>query len=347
MNIRLATTNDLDLAPFFFPVEAGWALAPAGLLEIVPGTVEEGCARLLDGEVDVALVGPAFYVSHHSQIKILPAPFYGSDINSNNIFLISKKRPDTHDKPRIALHGENSTGEVLLNILGRPFYGFEPIILPVDSHIEALDALSTPEIDMCLVSGEVGMRASGPASIKGYFVEDLTKAWWLLVGQPIPTGLFGVRQGWIDQNPDSSVKARQLMIFLRSSLQKSKEQLETLCEREEKRTGLPADALAKHFTTQRYEPTAAHLGGLLEFFRRASRLGLLTDLRDLSFFPPLGPLASAPPSPPRRTQPEKNRREEPARNNNARARAQAQGLQVIKGGKGDIAEDGENANETE
>jgi predicted solute-binding protein len=331
MAIKLATTNDLDLAPFFFPLQVGWAMAPNDMLELVPGTVDEAVERLLSGEVDVALIDPALYALHQTALRILPLPMHAADIYSDNLFLISKKRLDQYEKPRVKVAKNNKVGEMLLRILAKPYYGFEPEIQEVANDVDALNALTNPDTDICIARWEVGMRAAGPAKNKNYFVEDLSKAWWFLSGVPVPTGVFAVRAKWIEQEGNNANTAiKKLMIFLRSALLKAKEQMETMVELEETRTGIPAEGLLKHYAAQRYEPNSAHISGLLEMYRRASSLHALPAVADIGFFPSLEPLAPAPKGPPRRVQPEASSND---KRGNARERAQAQGLKVLEGGK--------------
>jgi len=329
--IRLATSNDLDLAPFFFPIEAGWVMPPSGLVETVEGTPGEGVERLLAGQLDIALVGPAIYAANRESLQVLPLPLLTSDIYSDNIFLISHKRLDQYEKPRITLPKTNLTAEGLIRILAKPYYGFEPEFQMVGSELEALNAMSGLDTDMCILSGEVGMRAAGPANTKGYFVEDLSKAWWLLVGLPIPLGLFAIRKSWIKETVDASGQARQMILFLRNCLQKAKEQMPTLTELEERRTGLPAEALIKHFGIQRYEPNAGHLRGWLEFYRRGAMVHFSSPLTEIDFFPALGPVPAPPHGPVRRSQPEN--KPTPDSKKRARDKAQEQGLTVLRGGK--------------
>ncbi|NWJ48483.1 MAG: hypothetical protein HXX08_21715 [Chloroflexi bacterium] len=335
MTIKLATTNDLDFAPFFFPIEAGWAIPPADLVEMVPGTAEDCMMRLLNGDVDVAPVDPALYALYQNELRILSALLYGSDMNSNNLFLLSKKRLDSFEKPRVAVSVRNHTGEILLKVLARPYYGFEPEFKPVASDLDALNLFSSPEVDMCVVGREVGMRAAGPANERGYFVEDMSKAWWLLIGQPLPSALFVVRRAFVEKEPDADKQVRQLTQFLRSSLQKSREFLSTVVEIEEKRTGLPAEGLTKHYSSQKYEYNAAFLNGLQEFYKRALRLRLISPVENFNFFPTIAQVAPAPESPPRRTVSEDKVKGNDSKKNDrsARSRAEERGITIIEGGK--------------
>ncbi len=306
-------------------------MPPSGLVETVAGTAGEGVERLLAGQVDMALVGPAIYATNRDKLQVLPLPLLTSDIYSDNIFLISHKRLDQYDKPRITLPKTNLTAEGLIRVLAKPYYAFEPEFQMVSSELEALNAMTGTDTDMCIVSGEVGMRAAGPANTKGYFVEDLSKAWWLLVGLPIPLGIFAIRKEWIKNTADAAGQARQVILFLRNCLVKAKEQMPTLTEIEERRTGLPAEALAKHFGIQRYEPNAGHLRGWLEYYRRAAMVNFSAPLTEIDFFPSLGPLPAQPTGPVRRSQPENK----PATDTKKRARdkAKEQGLTILRGGK--------------
>jgi chorismate dehydratase len=363
----LGITNDADFAPLFFPLEAGWTALPTGITSQTDEPVKLERA-LLAGELDVAPVNPAFYAVHANSLSLLPYPVRAFDLAADSIFFISLKRPDQLDQARVAISPSSQTGEVLLKIIASKYYGLAPKAFSVPTEATALDALQG-QADTCVISGEAAMRAAGWAKAKGYFVEDLTKAWWIMTGLPLPTYLLAVRKEWTRTEPEATNLTRSLMLSFRRALQNSQEQRPTLLVRAADRTGLPVQALDDHYRLQRYELNEAHLRGLLEFYRRATALSLLPPVEDLSFFPALAPLAAAPPPPPRRSQPEAPRPvtvpqrapkpqlekvpgntaqtgaepdpapepEPPKRSGSrraaVRAEAKAKGLRIIKGGK--------------
>jgi predicted solute-binding protein len=326
--LRVATTNDTDFAPLFFPLTAGWAEVPQGI-QLVPGTLNDGLEGLMQGTLDVAMVSPLIYATNQDQLLLVPTPVLAPDIATDSVFLISSKRLDKFERPRVACSPTSATAAAILRVLAGSYYGFTPEIFPVDSDTAALRALQGV-VDICVVSGEVGMRAAGPANEKGYFVEDLTKAWWIMTGQPLPIGLFAVRREWTKSEPEANALIRSMMIMFRVAVQKSKEQVGTIVEKEERRTGLAAKALIDHYYRQRYELNEAHLRALLEFFRRIANERLAPLITTFEFFPSSLQAEPAPASPPRRTMTEPARPPKP----NPRERAEERGLRVIKGGKG-------------
>jgi hypothetical protein len=185
------------------------------------------------------------------------------------------------------------------------------------------------------------MCAVGPAKEKGYFVEDLSKAWWLLYELPLPLVLFGIRREWTEQEPVAAQATRAVIQMFRSAAQSAKEQMSTLTAHIEKRTGLLEQALNDHYAAQRYEINSHHLRGLLEFYRRSASAGLAPAVADLNFFPLLGATPSGPASPPRRTITEVSNSR--SSSHTRREQAEAQGLRVIKGGK----EEGEDSEDEE
>lgn len=370
MTLRLGLTADVDFAPLFFPLEAGWAGLPNGVTTRTddPARLEKA---LLDGQLDIAPVNPVLFATHSSTLSLLPYPVKATDIASDSIFFISTKRPDQHDTASVAVSPNSQTGETLLKILAAKYYGLAPKPFPVASEAAALEALQGMA-DTCIISGEAAMRAAGWAKARGYFVEDLTKAWWIMTGLPLPTYLLAVRKEWARTDPEATNLARALMLSFRRAIQSGQEQRSTLLDRAANKTGLPAPALDDHYRLQRYELNEGHLRGLLEFYRRAAAQNLLPLVEDLDFFPSLTPLAAAPAPPPRRSQPEaprpaperqpspqrpalermpkpaaaesepagagaKTEPEQPHRSGSrraaVRAEAKAKGLRVIRGGK--------------
>jgi chorismate dehydratase len=369
--LRLGITNDADFAPLFFPLEAGWAALPNGIISQTddPPKLEKA---LLAGQLDIAPVNPVLYATHTGSLDLLPYPVRAFDLAADSIFLISTKRPDQLEQARVAISPSSQTGEALLKIIAGKYYGLNPKAFSVPTEAAALESLQS-QADSCVISGEAAMRAAGWAKAKGYFVEDLTKAWWIMTGLPLPTHLLAVRKEWTRTEPEATTLTRSLMLAFRRALQHSQDQRPTLLGRAADRTGLPTEALDDHYRLQRFELNEAHLRGLLEFYRRAAALGIIPLVEDLSFFPALAPLAAAPAQPPRRSQPEAARPvaapdrlrkphreslpeqaaaeeteteaeaepapapEQPKRSGSrraaVRAEAQAKGLRVIKGGK--------------
>jgi predicted solute-binding protein len=358
--LRLGVTNDVDLAPLFFPIEAGWAATPTGMVT-VDGTLPELETQLLAGKLDMAPIGPLTYARNTDKLVLLPHPVRAFDLASDALFLISNKRLDKYEKPKVAVAPTGATGEAILSLIGRNFYSFEPQFQSVPNEVNALNALKNGA-DLCILSGETGMRAVGPAKGKGYFVEDLSKAWWLYYELSLPLILIGIRREWTTQEPTAMELSRATMQMFRTATLKAKEQMPTLSGIAEKRTGLPAEALETHFAAQRYELNINHLRGLLEFYRRAALANLIPPVADLDFYPLPVAAVPAPPAPPRRTVQErplglvrdKAEGETPTRSRssgrNRRAQAEAQGLRVIKGGKdkpGAVEEETDDSQEKE
>lgn len=305
MTLRLGLTSDVDFAPLFYPLEAGWAGLPNGVTVRTedPARLEKA---LLAGQLDIAPVNPVLYATHMNSLSLLPYPVKATDLASDCIFFVSTKRPDQLDQATVAVSPNSQTGEMLLKLLANKYYGLNPKPFPVASEAAALEALQG-QADTCIISGEAAMRAAGWAKAKGHFVEDLTKAWWITTGLPLPTYLLAVRKEWTRTDPEATNLARSLMLSFRRAIQSGQEQRSTLLDRASNKTGLPVPALDDHFRLQRYELNEGHLRGLLEFYRRATAQGLLPNLQDLEFFPSLTPLAAAPAPPPRRSQPEQPR----------------------------------------
>jgi predicted solute-binding protein len=328
--LRVAVNNDVDLAPLFFPLTAGWVNVPPGI-ELVPGSVAEGLERLSLGKVESALVSPIVYANNQTKLMVVPTPVRAPDIATDSIFLISNKRLDKFERARVACSTTSAFAAGILKCLAGNYYGFQPEILPVESDTAALDALQGTA-DMCLISGEVGMRSAGRANARGYEVQDLTKAWWILTGLPLPIGMFVVRRDWTQTDPEASQLVRSMMLMFRSALQQAKNQMATIAEKEERRTGIPASALVKHYTNQRHELNEAHIRALLEFFKRANLENLVPPVNTFDFFPSSLKAEPASALAPRRAITEA----EVAKNRpkpDPRVRAEEKGLRVIKGGK--------------
>jgi chorismate dehydratase len=339
--LQFGLSEDIDLWPLFYPFTAGWAYLPSEV-KAVTGTPYENEQRLLAGELDVALVSPLTYASHQDILYMLPTPIRSSDLSSDAICLISKKRPDQYEKPLVASAASSAMGTVLLRVLAGRYYGFEPELVTVTSEAAALESLNGAS-DISILSGEAAIKAAKASVSRGYFAEDLTKAWWILTGVPLPLGLFALRRDWVTANKATAeAQVRALLLSMRSALQHSREQMDTLCEQAATRSGIAAEELEGHYRQQRYELREQQLRGLFEFYRRANELGLAPLVTEPALFPE--PSASAKtssgvslvkPVPTLEALPKQNNYPTPKPRTSPGEQAQAQGLRVIKGGKAD------------
>src|SRR3954464_11147423 len=116
--LRLGVTNDIDLAPLFLPIEAGWATTPSGLVT-QSGTLPELETQLLAGELEIAPIGPLTYAQHRDKLFLLPYPVRAFDLASDAIFLISNRGLDKYDKSKVAVAQSSLTGEVILKLIAR------------------------------------------------------------------------------------------------------------------------------------------------------------------------------------------------------------------------------------
>ncbi len=336
--LKFGSTKDIDVWPIFFPFQAGWAFLPSGV-ELVAGSAYENQQRLLAGEIDVAMITPLVYAQNQAALYLLPTPVRASELSSDAITIISKKRPDQFEKPIVAGGPSSQMGQVLLKLVGSRYFGFEPEFKAVESEAVALESLNNGS-DICILSGEAGLKASRAALARGYFAEDLTKAWWILTGVPLPVGLFGLRRQWVETHQSEAESLiRKLIQSLRTALQHSREQQDTLCQQAAKQSGLEIATLETHFRQQRYELREVQLRGLFEFYRRAADVGLSPLVKDLTLFPEPSdsPKVTATPALKALTPPETlpSPNQNPKNRHAPREQAQAQGLRVIKGGKAD------------
>jgi hypothetical protein len=236
---------------------------------------------------------------------------------------------------------------VLLRVLAGRYYGFEPELVAATSEAAALESLNGAS-DISILSGEAAIKAAKAAVSRGYFAEDLTKAWWILTGVPLPLGLFALRRDWVAANKATAeMQVRALLMSMRSALQHSREQMATLTEQAASQSGIAAEELEGHYRQQRYELREQQLRGLFEFYRRANELGLAPLVTEPALFPEPSdsaktssgvslvkpvPTLEALPTP---NQKAKQNYPTPKPRTSPGEQAQAQGLRVIKGGKAD------------
>ena len=293
-----------------YPIEAGWTPTPAGFdlrFFDTPAALQEALAS---GAIDAAFAPPTTYAALRDDLVILSRPALTYDMAGNSPFLVSARRIDSTDTPSVALSQTAPFGNVLFKLLASPYFGLRPTFSDVPDDLAAVVA----QTDGRVIGTDEGLRQRARAEQlyaearareeaedeadaenddgetqphprrrrapgESLYVEDLSKAWWILTNYPLPLGLTLARRDWALINTAQGLaitpEAVALANALTEALRQSSQQTDSVIAAGVKQIGTDDEALRALLAGQRYSLTDAARRGLTEFYSKAAAAHLL------------------------------------------------------------------------
>jgi len=184
-----------DLPPAEFLVSGFTSGATSGPFDILRYRPEECAARLIQGDVDVALLPTTLALQAADSIDVIPS-----------VGLASWKYPyarlvwsgGLHDYPQTVAYDRRVSQErFVARVILQEHYGEEPAFVPYDG-LSPRDLLDTEEDAALLVGNDV------PAMEVEHFSMDIGREWYELTNYPMVWGLFVMRR---DQATDDVTEA--------------------------------------------------------------------------------------------------------------------------------------------
>jgi predicted solute-binding protein len=222
--MRIVVHDTLATAPFVLPLVLGWVETPAS---IEPRHHVHGADLNLE---DVALI-PSAEVAILQETHQVVSDVAVVASGEGDIAMRVPVRPDDVASTPVRLYDVSGTAELLARATLQPFYGINPTDWSADDSTEA---------QVVIVEGAEALREP-----EAGFAEDLTRAWFILTGQPVVSHLLVV-----PKTLDRATVAPIIEVFgvLRETAhERRREFRKNLAERE----GLDRDRLARLFAAQR------------------------------------------------------------------------------------------------
>jgi len=259
----VAYFDDLSSRPLLYGLEKG--LVPHDFTLRKETTLR--CAeKLLQGELEIALVPSVEYAKSKGSWKIIPDVCIASQGAAQAPALFFNREMRTI--ARVAVDPLDPTAEMLLKIVLREKYELEPEVLPMSANLPEMLARA----DAALISGERALewQEEFPAFI------DLGEEWADLTGLPFVHAFWAGHELSLTE---TEVKA------VRQSLAIGKENIDKIC-REFAVSHARQEQVYKSFLGENryFDFGPKEKEGLTEFFHYAFYLGFIEHIPDLHFF---------------------------------------------------------------
>ena len=257
-----------------FPVHAGILTRNVPFpFKLVEGVPTELNRFLFDGKVDVSPSSSIEYAMNPGKYRLLPGLSITSRNRAMSILLESRMPLAELNNRTVALTTASATSVVLLRIILELFNGVNPEFMQYEQGRE--DPYG--EADAVLTIGDLALkRATAPSMPHTY---DLGELWARQTGLPFVFALWQV-------NYKKSLE--QDLARLYDTLEASKHyglsHLSELAAAHAAAFGIPAETLARYWSSFSYDLGPQEQKGLLTYYGYAAELGVIDAVPDLVFW---------------------------------------------------------------
>jgi chorismate dehydratase len=262
----IAASTYLNSAPLCYSFIFG---SQRDLCEFVPNTAPSTCTELLrDGEVDAALI-PTIDYQKLPDLFIVPGASVAAFGEVRSVLLVSRK--PLEQIRSVALDTQSRTSAALTKVLFEHFYSRRLRYIPWQ-----------PNLDEMLEVADAALMIGDPALVIRFSrsdlqIHDYAWLWRQMTGLPMVFAFWAVRKE----------RAGQLAaINFEAAKREGRENLAQLVERYSRQLALPADFLRGYLAEcVSYDLGGKEIEGLHRFFGLARQIGLIQEIRPLSFLP--------------------------------------------------------------
>jgi predicted solute-binding protein len=257
--MRIVIHDTLATAPILLPHALGWVEPPFPIdatPQVRGSDLDAGNVALIPS-AEVALLQE----THHVVPDV--AVVAGGD---GDIAMLVPVRPDDVASTPVRLYEVSGTAEILARATLQPFYGINPTGWSADDSTDA---------QVVIVEGAEALREP-----EAGFAEDLTRAWFILTGQPVVSHLLVV-----PKTLDRTSVAPIVEVFdaLRATAHERRRELRKhLAERE----GLDRDRLARFLAAQRHSLEPEDRRALLMLLQHGNRGSSYPYVWNLAYLEP-------------------------------------------------------------
>jgi predicted solute-binding protein len=257
--MRIVVHDTLVTAPYLLPQALGWvdAMAPIDGRQQLRGTDL--------GADDVGLIPSAEVAVLHESHRVVPEVAVVA-AGDGAIAMRVPVRPDEIASTAVRLYETSGTAEILARATLQPFYGIMPT---------AWSANDSTDAQVAIVEGAEALRDP-----EAGYSEDLTRAWFILTGQPLVSHVLVVPNG-LDREAaapfiDSLATLRAAALERRRDLRKHLSETE----------GIDRDRLTQLFAAQRLSLETEDRRALLMLLQHGNRGSAYPYVWNLTYLEP-------------------------------------------------------------
>jgi chorismate dehydratase len=264
--MKLGRIGYINCYPVYGAMDRGAVAAPA---QLVTGTPAELNDLLIAGELDVSVISAIEYARHAKDLVLLPDLAISCDGPVKSVMLYSRRTVGQLDGRTVLLTASSRTSIALLELLCRDVWHIKPQFAQARAEATDLDALAGLPHDAVLVIGDPALLLAGRGGYPHRY--DLGAEWKRWTGLPFVFAAWAARR----QLPQADV--RLVHDALLASRAWGLDNLDTLADLANTRTGVPRTLCREYLAGLDYALTYKHLAGLTDFFRRLAELGIVPD----------------------------------------------------------------------
>lgn len=269
---RLGHIRYLNCLPLYYGLVRQEVLLD---VELTRGTPTELSRLLRDGLLDLAPIPSIEYARYHRELVLLPGLAVSSDGEVRSIVLVSRVPVHELHGEAVALCTSSATSQALARIVLEERYGTRPVY-----HQSAPDlAAMLREARAALLIGDEGLGAYYRRD-PSLYLYDLGKEWKELTGHKMVYAVWAVRREYARTEPKLTLEVYE---GLHRSMEYGRLNLGAIVREAARWETFDAAFLADYLAGLRFNFDRAYQEGLLEFYTRAARLGLLPEVPRLEF----------------------------------------------------------------
>ncbi len=274
MTIRLGRIGYLNVLPIYHPLEAGLI---DNRCEVVSGPPSELNVLMDRGELDISAASSVEYGRHPDKYYLVPDIAIGSRGPVQSVLLLSRHPARELEGRNILVSAQTHTSAALLRILQAELWGVKTGYT-TGSATETLTAGERP--DAILAIGDEALNLRYHPDYPHRF--DLGEAWRELTGLPFIFGVWIVQRSSWDMHRE---KLRRAATTLIQGKNWGVENMPKVCTMAAGQSCLTDEEMCSYFHGLVYEFGKEEQKGLLTFYERLKRHGMLAAVPELRFLP--------------------------------------------------------------
>lgn len=239
-------------------------------IDLIKGYPSDLTHMLRENLLDMAPIPSISYARNYRDYVLMPDISISCDGEVKSIYLFSKLPiRELHGK-KLAMTNTSATSQALLRIIMAERYGIMPEYFNSAPELGAM----LMEADAALLIGDDALRARYKTYDKLY-IYDLGQEWKEYTGLPMVFALWAIRRDYAAGHREQLIEIRNAFT---DSIRLSLENIDEVSQKASQWEDFGPDYMVAYFQSLRFDFDPSKQEGLLEYFRKAQKLGLLEEV---------------------------------------------------------------------
>ena len=260
--MRLLIHDTFATSPYTTPVASGWVSPPEGItVDLTPSLTSSSATD------EIALLAPSSELFRLQQTHAVIGEIAVVADGNSAIAMRTPVRPDEVEATPVRLLDVSGIAELLARATLKPFYGIDPTTWVYDGH-----SPDAARAEVVIVEGAEALREP-----EGGFSEDLSRAWFILMAQPVVSHVL-LAPRTLPPN-----LLRDIVTFLDLARAESQARRSDWRPRLADREGVGRDRASAFWTAQRLKLEESDRPALLDLLQKGSRGTSAAPPRNVEF----------------------------------------------------------------